>query len=351
MRAGIVEQRYGRSCSGTERCGCPWRYRVDGPEGLDGKRRQVTEGRFPNKTTAREALVAMQRRIGNGEVVGKSVTVETYLTGWLETKAGVLRPATIAQYRDLSARFLVPLVGRVKLADLRAEHVEAMLTAMTEQGRGLVTRRRTVAVLSSALSSAVKRRLVTWNVCQQLELAPERPERRPVWDAAELTRFIGHVSTDRLAALWRLYAIVGLRRGEALALRWSEVDIEAGSLRIERTLSEIGGHLVWGAPKTSNGRRTIALDAETVSLLCSHRACQSAERLALGEAYRDNGLVFCRQDGEPIWPGTVSSGFHDVSKTAGLTAIRLHDYADIRVMPTFRKSCCSPEVSALKLSA
>jgi hypothetical protein len=127
----------------------------------------------------------MQRRIGNGEVVGKSATVETYVNGWLETKAAVLRPATMSQYRDLSSRFLVPLLGRVTLTDLRADHVEAMLATMaagivTQQdgqkakttGAGLVTRRRTVAVLSSALSSAVKRRLVTWNVCQQLELAP-----------------------------------------------------------------------------------------------------------------------------------------------------------------------------------
>ena len=146
-----------------------------------------------------------------------------------------------------------------------------------------------------------------------------------MWDAAELTRFISHVSDDRLGALWRLYAIVGLRRGEALALRWSEVDLEGGALRIERTLSEIGGRLIWGAPKTSNGCRTIALDAETVTLLRSHRARQSAERLALGEGYRDAGLVFCREDGGPIWPGTVSAQFHALSTRAGLPTIRLHD--------------------------
>lgn len=348
MRAGIVEQRHGRACSGGERCRCPWRFRVDGPEGLDGKRRQITDGGFPTKTAAREALAEMQRKIANGEVVGKSDTVEAYLTRWLAAKASVLKPATISQYRDLSDRFLIPKLGRIKLTELRAAHIEGMLASMEAEatakaeakkaraeaeGRtlveakdpGLVTRRRTVAVLSSALASAVKRRLVTWNVCTQLELPTERAERRPVWDVAETARFLAHVDSDRLAALWRLYAISGLRRGEALALRWSNVDLETGSLRVERTLGEIGGRLIMGAPKTVNGRRTIALDARSVSGLRSHRARQSAERLALGAGYDDSDLVFAREDGHAIWPGTVSARLRVLTAEAGLSLIRLHD--------------------------
>jgi hypothetical protein len=76
----------------------------------------------------------------------------------------------------------VPQLGKVKLVDLRAAHVEAMLASMNKDGRGVVTRHRTIAVLSSALGSAVKRRLINWNVCQQIELPPERPETRPISD-------------------------------------------------------------------------------------------------------------------------------------------------------------------------
>ena len=275
----------------------------------------------------------MQRRIGNGDVVGPSPTFESYLTEWLEAKVTVRKPATMAQYRDLANRFLIPHLGRVKVSDLRAQHVEAMLSAMergivTERrttGRGLVTRRRTVAVLSSALNSAVKRRLVTSNVCQQVELPPERPERRPVWDAAQVSRFLAHVETDRLAALWRLYVLIGLRRGEALALKWDALDLDAGTLTVRETLSEVDGHLVWGAPKTLNGTRTLAIALDTVNALRSHRGRQAAERLALGAAYKDRGLVFCRQDGDPIWPNTVDSRFRALRGEAGMPHIRLHD--------------------------
>ena len=102
---------------------------------------------------------------------------------------------------------------------------------MDAEGRGLVTRRRTEALLSSARGSAVKRRLVPWSVCTQIEPAPERSEPRPVWDASQVGQFLASVQADRLAALWRLYCLVGVRRGEALGLGWDAVDLDARELR------------------------------------------------------------------------------------------------------------------------
>lgn len=326
MRSGIIEQRHGRACTGTKRCGCSWRFRVDGPEDLGGGRRQVTKGGYRTRTEAQEALADVQRRLGNGDVVGVSPTVLSYLDSWIVQKRSAgLKPATLSQYEDLKKRFLEPAFGHVKLANLRAAHLEAMLAKMEADGRGLVTRRRTIATLSSALGSAMRRRLVSYNVCTQIELPPERPERRPVWDAAEVSRFLVHVQSDRLAALWRIYALVGVRRGEALALTWRKVDLEAGTLTIDRTLGEVGGHLSWGAPKTLNGTRTVAIEQGTVAALHSHRSAQDAERQALGVGYEDQDLVFAREDGAPLWPSTITSRFKDLGVAAKLPPIRLHD--------------------------
>jgi integrase len=326
MKSGMVEQRHGRACPGTERCGCSWSYRVDTPDAIDGKRRQLRKGGYPNKTTAKEALADVQRRMANGEQVGGSITVSEYLKDWFRAKeAAGRKPSTLAQYQDLMLRFLEPQLGKVKLADLRAVHVEAMLASMEAEGRGIVTRRRTVAVLSSALGSAVKRRLVPWNVCQQLELPPERTERRPVWDAGQAQKFLAHVGKDRLAVLWRLYCLRGLRRGEALALAWEDVDLETGTLWIHRNLGEVDGKLTWGTPKTVNGTRSVAVDPLTVTELRSHRRRQATEKLALGAAYDDQNLVFAAENGRPIWPGSVSARFHVLSDAAGLPRIRLHD--------------------------
>jgi integrase len=326
MRNGVVEQRHGRACSGAERCGCPWSYRIDDREGVDGRRRQIRKSGFRTMTLAREKLADAQRRMAAGEEVGGSLRVGEYLASWLDAKEAAGRKAsTIAQYRDLTKRFLTPHLGHVKLSDLRATHVEKMLGAMEQEGRGLVTRRRTVAVLSSALGSAVKRRLVPWNVCTQIEQAPEDSEPRPVWDVEQVRRFLASVQGDRLAALWRLYCLVGVRRGEGVGLGWDAVDLEAGELRINRSLGEVGGQLSWGTPKTANGRRTIALDPGTVTALRTHRARQGEEKLALGAGYRDEGLVFAAEDGRPIWPGYVSDRFHALADLVELPRIRLHD--------------------------
>lgn len=324
MRKGTVEQRHGRSCTGGKRCGCPWRYRVDDREGVNGKRVQATQGGFPTKTKALEALAEAQRRIGNGEFLGPSPTVESHLDNWLNSKEGSWKPATIAQYRDLTRRFLVPHLGRVKLSQLRAEHVEAMLTAMTDEGRGYRTRHLCVAVLSSALGVAMKRRLVPWNVCSQLELPREYRERPDFWDEDQTRAFLKYVQSDRLSAMWRVFALYGLRRGEVLGLHWAEVDLDDATLRVVHTLSEIGGHLVWGTPKSRSGLRTLPLDSGTVAALRAHRSHQAAEKLALGEAYKDEGLVFARQDGGPTWPGTVSARFRKLIAAAGLPRIPLH---------------------------
>jgi Arm DNA-binding domain len=108
MKSGMVEQRHGRACPGTERCGCSWSYRVDTPDAIDGKRRQLRKGGYPNKTTAKEALADVQRRMANGEQVGGSITVSEYLKDWFRAKeAAGRKPSTLAQYQDLMLRFLV----------------------------------------------------------------------------------------------------------------------------------------------------------------------------------------------------------------------------------------------------
>jgi integrase len=120
-------------------------------------------------------------------------------------------------------------------------------------------------VVTSALGSAVKRRLVPWNVCQQVEQPAERSEPRPVWDAAQVRLFLDSVSHDRLAALWRIYCLAGVRRGEGLGLSWDSVDLDCGEFRVVRTLGEVGSNMVWGTPKTAKGMRTVAIDPGTVS--------------------------------------------------------------------------------------
>lgn len=119
--------------------------------------------------------------------------------------------------------------------------------------------------------------------------------------------------------------MTGVRRGELLGLSWDAVDLDAGRLAITRTLISGKGAPRFSEPKTKRGRRSVALDAGTVDALREHRERQLDERLAWGPAYEDHGLVFCREDGTPIWPRTFSRSFDHHVRDAGLPKIRLHD--------------------------
>lgn len=143
------------------------------------------------------------------------------------------------------------------------------------------------------------------------------------WEAATLREFLdrSRVDGDRLHPLWVLLATTGMRRGEALGLRWSDVDLDAGRVRIVQTVLRVRSAVSIGEPKTARGRRPVSLDKATVKVLRAHRRRMLEERLLVGEGFDDHGLVFHRPDGSPLKPDAVSSAF--VRRTARYRLPRL----------------------------
>jgi integrase len=145
------------------------------------------------------------------------------------------------------------------------------------------------------------------------------------WDAPTLARFLEVTKDDRHQPAWLFLATTGCRRGEALGLRWSDVDLEAGRVVIRQTVSAIA-HQIRVQPRTKSGKpRTIALDALTVVALRAVRARQAQERLLLGSDYEDRDLVFARPDGRPQHPEHFSMAFERRISRYELPRIRLHD--------------------------
>ena len=145
------------------------------------------------------------------------------------------------------------------------------------------------------------------------------------WDAVTLRSFLvaSADSGDRLRALWVLLATTGMRRGEALGVRWSDLELDTGRLRVVQTVIQVRSKVTIGEPKTARGRRPIALDAGTVAVLREHRRRSLEERLLVASGFKDRGLVFHRPDGSWLKPDSVSAAFVRRVAAAGLPPLTL----------------------------
>jgi len=186
----------------------------------------------------------------------------------------------------------------------------ALRELLTHQRRGVLHFHR---LLHRAFVHAVKWQLIARNVIDAVE--PPRVEKLEMraLTEGETAKLIAVVKTSRVYVAVMLALTTGLRRGEVLALRWADIDLDSAGLAANQSLEQTRGGLRFKAPKTSKSRRAVALPALAVEILREHRIAQTKERLALGPAYEDNGLVCARQDGSPWPPDTFSTAFASLS--------------------------------------
>jgi len=317
MKHGSVAQIHTRACPRNEdgsfaphRCKGTWRYTIEYGRDSTGRRMQTGKAGFPTRAAAQQALQDVIRTL-LVDVGVHSVTVAEYLDTWLTGKHA-LKPKTVELYRTLADNYLVPHLGDIKLLELRAQHLDRMYAAITlgKSGRPLSpsTIRRIHGVLRSALTTAVKRRLIPYSPAEHIELAPENSRRPKPWTIAECQAFLARSAEDRLAPLYELILATGLRRGEALGLRWEDVDFDGGALYVIQQIVEVHGRPVVGTPKTKHGARVVSLDTVTVATLRRHRSVQELERSAWGAAWNETGLVFTREDGRGLRPQHDTKG-------------------------------------------
>jgi integrase len=259
------------------------------------------------------------------------VTVGQFLDRWLEAKAPALRPKTLEYYRDFVRLYLKPVLGGLRLWDLRPDHLQALYADMLKRGLKPATVRLRHATIRTALNDALRWGLAARNVAQAVR--PPRPERREMktWTPEEARRFLEAVAGSRLEAAYRLALCCGLRLGELAGLKWEDIDLEPASLQVRRTLlwtGRLGGEdgVFYGEPKTARGRRQVELPAQVVEALRRRRQlAQKEERLLAGPRWQESGHVFTTLQGKPLDPRIIQKDFAEWVRKAGLPRIRFHD--------------------------
>ena len=300
----------------------------------DNKRIRQWHSGFTSEKAAEKARTALLKSLDDGAYVApSSESVAAYLDRWLAAVRVTVRSSTAALYRTLVVAYVKPRLGQLRLEDLSAPALNAFYADLLTSGR----RRGGIAaplsatsvhnvhrVVHRALADAVRWGVLPRNVADFADPPKTSTPEARAWGAEQVRAFLVAVDSDRLSALWRLAAMTGMRRGELVGLRWADVDLETERVNVAQVATMVGASVRYGEPKTRTSRRSIALDAGTVTALKTHRKRQLEERLAWGTAWADTGLVFTHEDGRALMPPHVTRMFGRLVTAAGLPELTLH---------------------------
>lgn len=291
-----------------------------------GDQRKSFYGKTRREVT--EKLRAAQRDYEAGQFVGDSrQTVEQYLSSWLEMKRSDVKDATYRAYAMQLRVHVTPLIGKVRLSALTAQHVQRVVSACLESGLSGKTSNEVYGVLHQALHAAERMGLVARDVSEHVDRPRIKThEMRPL-SREETNQFLAAARDHWLEPLFRLALTTGMREGELLALKWRDVDLEAHRLSVVASLYWRHYEPVYSTPKTRRSRRQIAIPAQMVTALRMQRQTQRAQRLRVGPAWQGDHFeaVFTDELGFPLHRSRVVGQFLKVLNVAGLPRVRFHD--------------------------
>lgn len=274
-----------------------------------------------------DRMAAVLNEIQRGKLPApETMTVGDLLKQWLaEGAKASVRSSTYRSYSDIVTLHLEPELGRVRLTKLQPAHVERLLKRKLDSGLSARRVEYIRAVLRRALNRAVRWELVSRNVATLIDVPRVvRPEVQP-FTPAEIKAFLQAVRGDRLEALYVLALGAGLRQGELLGLTWHDVDVNAFTVTVRRSLQRVNGRFEFVEPKSTRSRRTVALPKSTVEALQQHLWRQGQERRAAGPKWEDHDLVFASVLGRPLDGTNMTHRFQKLLAKAGLPRRRFHD--------------------------
>jgi len=307
----------------------PGRWLVQASAGFDefsGRRRRVTRRIRGTRREAERALTRVLRDLDTGNWADPGrLSLGHYLEDrWLPHAASRVRASTHDRYAGLVTHHIAPKIGRVKAANLRPSHCQAVLDAMIAAGQSSASVLQAHRVLSASLRQAVAWQIIAANPATGV--SPPRLDAKPrsAPNAAAVRKLLEKARGNAAFAPLLVAASTGMRRGEVLGVRWHDVDLDGRKVRVVATLQRVHGKLVFVAPKSDRSRRTITLPAFAVAALKAHRKEQAKRRLLVGPAWHDLDLVVDRGDGGPLDPDTFTHQFKRFAERAGIQGASLH---------------------------
>jgi integrase len=282
---------------------------------------------FKTQGECREWLRNTQNQIQNGLTLsGAKTNLREFLDQWLGAIRESVRPKTFWQYRQLVQQHISPVLGDVKLKDLRPDQIQGLYNLKLDSG---LSPRMVVlvhAVLHRSLNQAVKWGLIGRNPADAVSRPKVKKKEMKTLNDDQVRAFLSVAKEDRYEVLFWLAVFTGMRQGELLGLQWSDIEWNKKRIQVQRQLQRLPGQgLVFTEPKSAAGRRTIMLSTATIEKLREQLSILQRERQIAGEKWHENDLVFPSVSGQPLDQQTLDRNFKRTLRKAGLPSIRFHD--------------------------
>lgn len=274
---------------------------------LDGKK--LTKY-FKTQKEAKDWVLSQRSAYKNGVLVSASqVTVGEFLEKWMqEVIKYQVRESTFDTEQYIIRKHILPNIGPVKLSKLTPSHLQNLLAKKSEEGYSRRTVKYIHTILNQMLSQAKKWGLVGVNIAEVVSCPKVEKKQVEPLTQQEVNNFLAILKNDPLYPLYVLFLSTGLRRGEALGLKWENVDLVNGVISIKGIITTVKGKTVWGEPKTAASRRIVSLPEYTKSVLIDHQLRQTVE----------SEFVFCTSKGTPYSPSNILKHFKRTAKQANL---------------------------------
>ena len=308
--------------------GSTYRVRYEGPPVADGRRKQIHETFHGTRREAERLLRQRLQEVEQGAFVSRSdMTLRQYLEDWLETYGPTnLEPSTVRGYEEKLRNHIYGSIGGIRLSEVRPEHINEVYAGMMKRGLSANTVLHVHRALNRALVLAVRSRRIGHNPLSMVTPPRVRKTSPQMWSVAQMQTFLAAAEAEDLREWFELAVYTGLRRSEMAGLKWENVDLGAGWLRVVSKLVAIPGTgMVVGVPKTDRSRRRLSLSPEAVAIFHRRKDRQDHQRLQARDLWPDTGYVFTDETGGPINPSVATKAFTKIVRETGLPRLTLKD--------------------------
>ena len=315
----------GEQKNGIAKRGSTYSYIVRITDPKTGKKKQKWISGFATKAEAVSARDKARNEARTGIFVSPTkITVQDHFEAWWQIKSQKVKPTTADNYRQILERYILPNLGSIALKDLSPVLIERMLLDLNKDHSESTVRLVSI-VLAQGLDRAIKDNLLAINPAKGIERPKGKKKSVTPYTSSELKELLRALENHRLFAYFRLLAYSGARRGEVLALRWSDLDFDKRTLSISKNRTRIGKTVIeQDSTKGGDGKRFIQIDSETLRIIKKHRTDQIGERMKAGSAWKEQNYIFTQATGDPLDPSTPYQLFKKVAKKIGLRSESLH---------------------------